>query len=112
MIPQPTVLNDGLAFSREEFAGEFQGEIRNQIMVSVSFRGKRPSDWQCKRALELNGLPTDIEEDNHLPGITRSFFWVEGVENGVCECKTDETVVVEPDGYVWSKTKELEGFYS
>lgn len=25
---------------------------------------------------------------------------------GVCDCKTDETVVTEPDGFQWSKPKE------
>ena len=102
-VPIPTRLGDGLAYSVSELVAPFHGVVRRQTVVAVSFRGKRASDWQCRRALELAGVPTTAEEDNHFPGITRTFFWVDGAE-GVCECKTDETIVVEPDGNTWSRS--------
>lgn len=103
-VPIPVRLPDGLAYSVEEFDAEFHGEIRHQVSVAVSFRGRRASDWQCKRALRLAGIPDTAEEDNHFPGMTRTFFWVEGVDPELqCECKTDESVIVEPGGYTWSK---------
>lgn len=105
-IPIPITLPDGLRYSIAEFTAEFHGEERRQISVAVSFRGRRASDWQCRRALRLAGIPETSEEDNHFPGITRTFFWVEGVPADLqCECKTDETIVVEPDGYTWSRSE-------
>lgn len=106
-VPVPTRLADGLAYSVSEFDAEFHGVMRHQHVVSVSFRGKRASDWQCQRAIRLAGHdPALAEEDNHFSGITRTFFIVEGLdEPGVCECKDDEVVVVEPDGYTYSRQR-------
>ncbi|MBX3203214.1 MAG: hypothetical protein KF894_34135 [Labilithrix sp.] len=43
------------------------------------------------------------EEDNHHPGNARHFWLpVDPSERVDCECKTDETVVAEPDGYRWT----------
>lgn len=106
-VPRPTLLPDGLAYSVSEFDAEFHGVMRHQHVVSVSFRQRRASDWQCQRALKLAGFdPASAEEDNHFSGMTRTFFIVEGLdEPGVCECKDDETIVVEPDGYTYSRPK-------
>ena len=51
----------------------------------------------------------DAEEDNHHPGRIRNLFLPLHLPRGtvgVCDCKTDETVVTEPDGFQWSKPKE------
>lgn len=74
-----------------------------QWLVSVTADGKRPAQWQVDKVLEDFGM-AGAEEDNHFPGKARGFFLVVDPTRRVdCQCKTDETVVVEPDGYTWSR---------
>lgn len=74
-----------------------------QWLVTISAKGQRPTPKQTRKALRAFGM-TEAEEDNHAPGITRGFFLVvDPARRVACQCKTDETVVVEPDGYRWSK---------
>ena len=77
-----------------------------QWLVSVSKRGRRPSDEdfaRVRRAFDME----DAEEDNHFPGVARHLFLTVDVARRVeCECKAEETVVTEPDGYRWSNTAD------
>lgn len=77
-------------------------EVIPQWHVSVSRRGKRPDDADVARALRAFQME-NAEEDNHHPGVARHFFMpVDPSRRVTCECKTEETVVTEPDGYRWS----------
>lgn len=77
--------------------------IGPQWQVSISVRGgKRPTDRECKRALRAFSM-LGAEEDNHHPGRARQFWMpVDKTKRVDCECKTDERVVVEKDGYTWT----------
>jgi hypothetical protein len=89
---------------------EFRGQPRWQWHVSVSSAGHRPTDDQVDRALRDFKMAF-AEEDNHSPGVARHFFLgcfptPEEVATGTqCECKETEEVVVEPDGYTWSRER-------
>lgn len=73
--------------------------------VSVSRLGKRPKRRDVDHALTDFGM-RGAEEDNHHPGGARHFFLpVDPAFRGVCECKTTEDVIVEPDGYRWTNPK-------
>lgn len=68
--------------------------------VSVSGQ-KRAGATQVRLALRAFGM-VGAEEDNHHPGLARHFWLpVDPAYRGVCECKAEEVVVVEPDGYTW-----------
>jgi hypothetical protein len=74
-----------------------------QWLVTISAKGARPSAKQTRKALRAFGM-TEAEEDNHAPGIARGFFLVvDPARRVACQCKTTEAVVVESDGYRWSK---------
>jgi hypothetical protein len=78
-------------------------------LVSVSSRGRRAKAHEIRRALRAFGMQL-AEEDNHQPGMARMFFMpVDVAFRGVCECKVDEDVIVEADGYRWQNPKEGEG---
>ena len=78
-------------------------EIGPQWHVSVSADGKRPKPHHVRRALRAFDM-ADAEEDNHHPGVARHFFMpVDPAARVTCECKEDETTIVEPDGYTWSQ---------
>ena len=43
------------------------------------------------------------EEDNHHPGNARHFWLpLDPTKRVDCECKSDEAVITEPDGYQWT----------
>lgn len=87
-------------------APDGKGDAIPQWLISISKGGKRPSDRDVARVLEAFDM-VGAEEDNHGPGISRHFFLVVDPARRVeCECKTDETVVTEPDGYRWSTPKD------
>lgn len=87
------------------------GAVGSTWLISVTRAGKRPKPADVMLALEAFGM-RQAEEDNHLPGKSRAFFLpVDPARRGICECKTTEDQVVEPDGYTWSNPKDdaLEG---
>jgi hypothetical protein len=73
-----------------------------QWHVSISKQGARPDADTVARVLrdfDLEGA----EEDNHHPGVARHFWMpVDPTRRVDCECKSDETVVTEADGYQWT----------
>lgn len=76
--------------------------IGPQWHVSVSRFGKRPKPHELARAQRAFGI-VGWEEDNHHPGHARHFFRpVDPAHRVACECKTTETIHVEPDGYRWT----------
>ena len=80
------------------------GETGPTWIVSVSRRGRenRPTDDDVARVVDAFCLPA-YDEDNHGPGISRTLFCpVDPRYRTACECKTDETLHVEPDGYAWT----------
>lgn len=69
---------------------------------SADGRGRRPDDAELRRVRLAFDL-VDAEEDNHHPGIARHLWLpVDPARRVGCECKADEVVVVEPDGYAWT----------
>lgn len=89
---------------------EYQGEFcwHNHVSVSVDPRiGDRPVD-KIMGAVREDFDMVDAEEDNHQPGRIRNLFLPLHLARGtvgVCDCKSDETTVVEPDGFTWSRSK-------
>jgi hypothetical protein len=84
------------------------GQSGPQWHLSISILGaaRRARDEEVARALAVFGL-AGAEEDNHEPGRARHFWLVVDPARRVeCECKTTETVSVEPDGHRWSTPKE------
>lgn len=84
-------------------------DIIPQWHVSVSVDGgarRRPTDQELmlvRRAFEM----TDAEEDNHHPGNARHLWLpVDPARRVGCQCKDDEVVVVEADGYEWTNPAE------
>lgn len=76
-----------------------------QWHVSVTSDAHRPHQKEVRKALRAFGM-AGSEVDNHEPG-NAEHFWlpVDPAHRVDCECKTDETVVVEPDGHRWSNPK-------
>lgn len=73
--------------------------------MSVTRLGKRPRPRDVEKALEAFDM-LDAEEDNHHPGNARHFFLpVDPAARGICECKTTEDTIVDPDGYTWTNPK-------
>lgn len=69
-------------------------------------RVRRPAPQDIRRARRAFGLQA-AEEDNHHPGNARHLFMVVDPAKRVdCECKTDEQLVVEPDGFKWTNPKD------
>lgn len=98
---------------------DFRGEKRPQHMLSVSARSRLANSGGRRRATdaEIADVLRDFdmggaEEDNHQPGYIRMFFLLAdprpGEEGVQCECKTDEQLVVEADGFRWSRTREFD----
>lgn len=75
------------------------------VHVSVSVRGRRPSDEAVRGVLADFGIEGS-EEDNHSAGVARHFWLDEGRKvQPECECKATEETVVEPDGYRWQRPR-------
>lgn len=96
------------SFSKKVDAPDGSGEAIPQWMLSISVWDgtRRATDEEVRQTLVCFGM-TEAEEDNHFPGIARMHFLVVDPARRVdCECKSDETTVVEPDGYRWQKKIE------
>lgn len=79
-----------------------KGDAGPQWHLSITAKRGRPTDRQVKAALKAFAVPR-AEEDNHHPGLARHFWCpIDPTRRVDCECKTDEAVVVEGDGYRWS----------
>lgn len=77
---------------------------QNHVSVSV-LMDRRPNDLEMTMVRGAFDM-VDAEEDNHQPGRIRNLFLplhLPRGTTGICDCKSDETVVVEPDGFRWSK---------
>lgn len=74
-----------------------------QWHVSISrCGGKRPKPAELARAQRAFRI-VGWEEDNHHPGNARHYFRpVDPAERVDCECKTNETAIVDRDGYRWT----------
>lgn len=80
-----------------------------QWHVSVSTNGKRPHHRHLACALREFGM-IGAEEDNHHPGNARHFWKpVDAKHRVACECKVDEQIVVDPDGYQWTNPRPETG---
>ena len=87
-------------------APDGSGEMIPQWHISISNLGKRPSQLVVDVALKAFEM-VGAEEDNHHPGNARHFWMPIDPERRVdCECKTDETVIQDPDGYTWTNPKD------
>lgn len=77
-----------------------------QWHISISRCGKRPKEHDIRRAQRAFGF-VGGEEDNHHPGNARHFWIpVDPAHRVDCQCKEDETTVVDGDGYTWTNPKE------
>lgn len=88
---------------------EYQGQPcpHNHVSVSVLTVGRRPTDEQMA-IVRADFDMEDAEEDNHQPGRVRNLFLplhLPRGTTGICDCKDDETQMVEPDGFTWSGPK-------
>lgn len=88
---------------------EYRGVVcpHNHISVSVS-EDRRPTDAEMEKVRHDFDMH-DAEEDNHQPGRIRNLFLPLHLPRGtvgICDCKSDETVVTEADGFQWSKKVE------
>lgn len=76
--------------------------IGPQWHISITARGKRPKPHHVRRALRAFGM-VGAEEDNHHPGNARHYWMpVDPTHRVDCECKTDEKLLTESDGYRWT----------
>lgn len=75
--------------------------------LSLSRKGKRrPNNQELYRALRAFRMPEPWDEDNHMPGRTRGVFCpVDPEQRTSCECKTSEILVIEKDGFRWSRVR-------
>jgi hypothetical protein len=77
-----------------------------QWHISISRRGKRPRPTDIRSALRAFGMAT-AEEDNHHPGVARHFWLpIDPAHRVDCECKVDEEVITESDGYRWTNPRD------
>lgn len=75
------------------------GELGPQWHISITRKRRRPKDTDVRRALRAFGM-VGAEEDNHHPGYARHFWLpVDPARRVDCECKAEETTIVEADGY-------------
>ena len=102
-------VKDDLAVLSSAILARYRGKLCRQNHVSVAVRGhgRHPSDAEMasvRRDFDME----DAEEDNHSPGCARHLFlplYLPRGTVGACDCKDDETQVVEADGYRWSRVK-------
>lgn len=106
--PTGTQVLSELAFAELPKSGRTGPQWLISIVSKVTPEPARPSAAQTKLALCAFGM-LGAEEDNHHPGNAR-YFWLplDPSERVECECKTDEDVIVEPDGYTWTNPKHGE----
>lgn len=82
------------------------GGVGRTWNASVTRQKKRPKPGDVQR-FRIDFDMLQAEEDNHHPGNAKHFFLpVDPALRGICECKTDEVVHVEPDGYTWTNPRE------
>ena len=80
-----------------------------QWHISITTMGKRPKPNHVRRALRAFDL-VGAEEDNHEPGNARHFWLpVDPAHRVDCQCKEDEEVIVDPDGYTWTNPRPESG---
>jgi hypothetical protein len=89
---------------------EYRGLVVPQFHVSVSVpsEDRRATDDEIE-AVRRDFDMEDAEEDNHQPGRIRNLFRPVHLPKGtvgMCDCKENEEVVTEPDGFEWSRSKE------
>ncbi len=92
-------------------APDGSGDIIDTWHLSVAARvvnaaGKqepvRPTVEQFEHLLDTWAI-TEFEIDNHHPGSAQHLMIpVDPARRVDCECKANETVIVEPDGYTWT----------
>ena len=76
-----------------------------QWHVSISQRRQRPDPAAVVEALAALDM-AGAEEDNHEPGIARSFWRPMNTRHRVdCQCKANEEIITEPDGYRWTNPR-------
>jgi hypothetical protein len=84
------------------------GIIGPQWHISIARRGKRPHATDVRRTLRAFRM-VGAEEDNHHPGNARHFWVVcDPAKRVDCECKEDEVLVTDADGYRWTNPAEGE----
>lgn len=80
-----------------------------QWHLSVSRSGVRPSAADVRRAQRAFRM-VGTEEDNHHPGNARHFWLpVDPAHRVTCQCKDDEDVIRETDGYTWTNPRPESG---
>lgn len=81
------------------------GKLGPTWHVSISRKGKRPRPTDV-RAVRRAFSMREAEEDNHHPGVARHLMMpVDPAFRTTCECKGDEEVVRERDGYTWTNPR-------
>lgn len=76
-------------------------------LVSVSEDGRVAGDGVVRRVRRDFDM-RDAEEDNHEDGHARKLFLVVDPSRRVaCECKETDEVVTKPNGYSYSRPKQL-----
>jgi hypothetical protein len=87
---------------QEAEAPDGRGDVILQWLVTISDSGKRPGPKHVRRALRAFGM-LGADLDNHHPGNAQHFWMpVDPARRVACECKTDETLIRDPDGYAWT----------
>lgn len=83
-------------------APDGSGDTIPQWHLSVSADGQRPTADHLRRVIDCFGID-EFELDNHHPGIAQHIWIPVDTRRRVdCECKSDETIIVEDDGYTWT----------
>jgi hypothetical protein len=106
-------LGHGLMVVSSTMDAEYRGLVGPHNHVSASIFSRAPKEQRrisdewldlVRRDFDME----DAEEDNHSSGIGRHLFlplWLPRGTTGICECKADEAIIVEPDGYIYSAPK-------
>lgn len=82
--------------------------IGPQWHISIVRRGRRPHATDVRRALRAFRM-VGSEEDNHHPGNARHFWRpLDPARRVDCECKEDEVLVTDADGYHWTNPQDGE----
>lgn len=78
-----------------------QEVVGPQWHISITALGLRPKHHHVRKALRAFGM-VGAELDNHHPGNAQHYWMpVDPAARVACECKEDEIVVKEKDGYTW-----------